>query len=105
MKIEDIIDKMSKSYLDRIVKSFTNEIYTKDEEGYRKKIKERLNIFLKSSKNPYQNGLLINFILRTLLRCSNYQAKQEEIIESIKKSEQEVIKNSKSSDSFKHIDD
>jgi len=118
MKIEDIIDKMSKSYLDRIVKSFTNEIYTKDEEGYRKqilsnidflsdkkKIKERLNIFLKNSRDPYQNGLLINFILKTLLSCNQYQAKQEDIIENIKKSEQEVIKNSKSADSFKHIDD
>ncbi len=118
MKIEDIIDKMSKSYLERIVKSFTNEIYTKDEKGYRnqissnidflsnkEKIKERLIKYIKDSKNPYFNGLLINLMLKTLLSKNQYKATQEEIIETIKKSEQEIIRKSKSKESLKHIDD
>jgi len=118
MKIEDIVDKMSKSYLERIVKSFTNEIYTKDEKGYRnqissnidflsnkEKIKERLSKYIKDSKNPYFNGLLINFILKTLLSKNQYKATQEEIIEDIKQSEQEIIKKSKSPENLKHIDD
>ncbi|MFW5895382.1 MAG: hypothetical protein ACOCT9_01430 [archaeon] len=118
MKIEDIIDKMSKSFLERIVKSFTNEIYTKDEKGYRnqissnidflsntEKIKERLSKYIKDSKNPYFNGLLVNFILKTLLSKNQYKASQEEIIENIQKSEQEIIQKSKSQENLKHIDD
>ena len=117
MKIEDIIDKMSKSYLDRIVKSFTDDIYTKDEVGYRKQIssnidflssnktiKERLNNYLIESKKPYQKNLLINFILRTLLSSNKYKATQKEIIESIRKSEQKIIIKAKSKENFKHID-
>ena len=118
MKIEDIIDKMSKSYLERIVKSFTNEIYTKDEKGYRtqissnidflsnkEKINQRLKRYIKDSKNPYLNGILINFILNTLLGKNQYKATQEEIIENIKKSEQDIINKSKSKENFKHIDE
>lgn len=118
MKIEDIIDKMSKSYLERIVKSFTNEIYSKDEEGYKKqilsnidfledseKIHERLKKQLSQNKNPYLNSLLISFILRVLLGSNQYQATQEEVYEKIKKLEEDIIAKSKSKENFKHIDD
>lgn len=118
MKVEDAIDKMSKSYLDKIVKSFTDDIYNKDEAGYRKQIssnidflsdkktiRERLNKYYRNSKNPYQTSLLINFILKTLLASNEYFTTKEEIIEKIRQSEKEVISKSKIKDNFKHISD
>lgn len=116
MKIEDAIEKMSKSYIERIVKSFTNDRYVKDEEGYKKQlltnidhlskpetIKGRIDEYLSGSKDSYQQGLLINFILTTLLACNDYQDDLGGIIKQITKAEKEIIKKSTQDDYFKHI--
>ena len=118
MKIEDLLDQMSKTYLERIVKSFTSELYKKDEEGYKDQIKgnvdhlskvatvkESIHNHLKQSKHPYQDGLLITFILRTLLRSNDYIATEEEIITNVRNLEEDVIKKSQSNDNFKHIEE
>lgn len=118
MKIEDLLDQMSKTYLERIVKSFTTELYRKDEDGYKEQIKgnidhlnktstvrESINSHLKESKNTYQDGLLVTFILRTLLRSNDFLATEEEIITNVKNLEEDVIKKSKSKENFKHIEE
>lgn len=118
MKIEDLLEKMSKSYLDRIVKSFTNDIYSKDEEGYRKqissnidflsdtnKIKERLDKYLETNQKAYHEKLLTNFILRTLLKSNHYKATHEEVIKNIEKLEKEIIDNSSKEEYLSHIGD
>ena len=117
MKIEDIIDKMSKSYLDRIVKSYTTDIYEKDEEGYRKqirnnidffsdkeKIKERLSNYVKSSKKPHQTSLLLTFVLKSLIASHQYSLKFDELINKVKEAENEIILNSEKKEYFKHLD-
>lgn len=118
MKIEDLLDKMSKSYLDRIVKSYTNPIYSKDEEGYRKqiksnidflsdsdKIKERMDGYLETHQNAYHEKLLINFVLQTLLKSNQYSASQVEILTNIENSEKEIISNSKKDEHLSHIEE
>lgn len=118
MKTEDLLDHMSKSYLDRIVKSFTTEVYKKDEEGYKNQIRNNVDHLsnpstissniskhLSNSKHPYQDGLLINFILHTLIGSNDYKLEHHEIIENVQTLESEVIKKSKSKENFKHIDD
>lgn len=120
MEIEDIIDKMSKNYLDRIVKSFLIDdvFFTKDEAGYKKQIrnnkdflrdpkslKERLDRYSRTSKNPYQTGLIIHFILKILLRNNGYKGTEREVIESLKKAEETIIEKAKEKENFKHIED
>ncbi len=117
MKIEDIIDNMSKIYLERIVKSYTTDIYEKDEEGYRnqirnnidffsnpEKIRERLSDYTKSSKKPHQTSLLLNFVLKTLIASRQYALKYEDLIENVINAEKEIIKNSEKKEFFKHLD-
>ena len=117
MEIEDAIDKMSKSYLEKAVKSFTSDKYVKaDEDGYRlqllnnidhlskpETIEDRISDYLKESKDPYQKSMLISFILTTLLSCNEYQAELDEIIKQITKTERQFIKKSYNPDNFKHI--
>lgn len=119
MKIEDIIDKMSKHYLDRIAKSVLNyNVINKDEEGYREQIRSNINSLsdegaikkrilelLNSNKDSYNRSILITFILKTLLSSSHNQSSLEEIIQNIKKEEQKIITDSKDKNNFKHIDD
>jgi len=118
MKIEDIIENMSKSYLDRIVKSFTDDIYTQDEKGYRRQIssnieflsdqatiKERLKKHLNNNRDPYQFSLLMHFVFKALLRHNDFKATQKEIVDSVRNEEDEIIQKSKSPESFKHIED
>ncbi|MCF8309559.1 MAG: hypothetical protein K9I68_11175 [Bacteroidales bacterium] len=117
MKIEDIIDKMSKSYLDRIVKGYA-PILEKDEEGYRKqirdniddffsdkeKIRERLSNYIKSSKKPHQTSLLLTFVLKTLIASHQYSLKYEDLVDKVVKAETEIINNSEKKEYFKHLD-
>lgn len=80
MKIVDAIDLMSKTYLERIVKSFTEKGYRKDEEGYKDQIKSNtdhlsrfetisssLSNHVSGSRHPNQERLLIEFVFRALL--------------------------------------
>lgn len=118
MKIEDCIDKMSKSHLEKVVKSFTKEhYYNKDEEGYKKQIINNIDVLsdpinitghikehINSSKHPYQDIIFISFILRRLLSKNDYRATQEEIFSEIKDTEQDIILKSKEDQSYSHID-
>jgi len=118
MKIEDLIDNMSKSYLEKIVKSFTTGYYQKDEDGYREQIKNNIDHlskpetisnsvreFLASSKHPYQLSLLSQFVLESFLKSEGFCMTESEVIEAVVSHEKEIIQKSKSTDNFKHISD
>ena len=105
MKIEDAIDNMSKSYLERIIKSYTTDIYEKDEEGYKKQIRDnidffsnpekirlRLNSYTQNSKKPYQTRLLLNFVLKALIGSTQHSLSINELIKKVKKTENDIIK-------------
>ena len=117
MKIEDLIDNMSKSYLEKIVKSFTTGYYQKeDESGYREQIKNNVDhlakpdtiensikSFLATSKHPYQESLLSQFVLEAFLKSQDFTLSESEVIEMVISHEKDIIEKSASSDNFRHI--
>jgi hypothetical protein len=118
MKIEEAVEYMSLMYLERILKSFTQDYPSKkNEEEYREIIKnnvdtlskpegidQRLNVYFSDiNKDPYSNKLLYNFILRAVLSKPEFYSTKDEIIEDVIRAEQNIIKLSKDSDSFKHL--
>jgi len=118
MKIEESVEYMSKMYLERVIKSFTQD-YPSNKEGeeYREilkknaetlseysKIRKRLDQYISDNhKDPYANKLLFNFILRSILAKPNFSSTEEEIIKTVISKEQEIVKLSDSSESFRHI--
>lgn len=120
MKIEETVQYMSKMYLERIIKSFTQDYPSnKDAEEYREiiknnveelsdpdKLNKRLYNFISDTyKDPYGNRLLYDFILRAILSKPNYVSTEDEINEVVTSKEEEIVKLSKKSDSFRHIDE
>ncbi|MDZ7716541.1 MAG: hypothetical protein U5J95_10045 [Balneolaceae bacterium] len=120
MKIEETVEYMSKMYLERIIKSFTQDYPTnRDEEEYReivkknkdtlseaKNINDRLESFIsENNKDPYANKLLYGFVLRSLLSKPNCVSTEEEIRATVTDRENEIITLSKNSESFRHIDE
>lgn len=119
MKIEETVEYMSKMYLERIIKSFTQDYPTnKDEEEYREilkknvetlsttqKIQKRLDQYISDKrKDPYANKLLYSFILRSILSKPNFSSTREEISKTVINKEQEIVELSNRSESFRHID-
>lgn len=120
MKIEEAVEYMSLMYLERILKSFTQDYPSKkNEEEYREiiksnvdtlsdsdKIEKRLEEYFSNvNKDPYSNKLLYNFILRSILSKPEFYSTKDEIIEDVIEAEKNIIKASKESDSFKHLSD
>ena len=104
MKIEEIMQYMSKSYLHRIIDSFTKDFPKQDEH-------KSISIILKNSeeitdlkriKNAlkfdgiYSNQLLIKSIIEVIINKPNHQASEEEIIEEVQKHEKLMIEKAKS---------
>lgn len=120
MKIEEVVEYMSKMYLERIIKSFTQDYPSnKDAEEYREivknnidtlsdseKISQRIDKFISSNhKDPYANKLLYNFILRSILSKPNFVSTEEEILEDVYSKEEEIVNLSEKSESFRHIEE
>lgn len=120
MKIEEVVEYMSKMYLERIIKSFTQDYPSnKDAEEYREivknnidslsdseKIGQRIDKFISSNhKDPYANKLLYNFILRSILSKPSFISTEEEILEDVCSKEEEIVNLSGKSESFRHIDE
>lgn len=118
MKIEEAVEYMSLMYLERILKSFTQDYPSKkNEEEYREIIKNnidtlsspqnidrRLNKYFSNvNKDPYSNKLLYNFILRSVLSKADFYATKDEIIEDAIHAEKNIVSLSQQSDSFKHL--
>ncbi|MFH5884245.1 SAP domain-containing protein [Halalkalibaculum sp. DA3122] len=120
MKIEESVEYMSKMYLERIIKSFTQDYPSnRDEEEYREIVKsnadtlsnpenisKRIEKYIADNYNdPYANKLLYNFIIRSILSKLNFYSTEEDIRSAVINRENEIVELSKNSDSFRHIDD
>ena len=105
-------------YLERILKSFTQDYPSKkNEEEYREIIKSNVDTlsdpedvdqrltgyFSNVNKDPYSNKLLYNFILRSILSKPEFYSTKDEIIDDVINAEKDIIKASKDSDSFRHL--
>lgn len=117
MKIEEAISYMSKMYLERILRSYTQDYPNKGEDEYREIIKNnidtlsdadlinnRLNSYFFENKDPYSKQILYGFILKSLLSKTEYYANAQTIIEDVREEEKNIIEASKTKDSFKHLD-
>lgn len=120
MKIEEAVEYMSLFYLERILKSFTQDYPSKkSEEEYRDLIKNNVdtlsnpdhindrlnNYFSNANKDPYSNKLLYNFILRSILSKHEFYSTKDKIIKEVIDEEKDIIKLSKNSDSFRHLEE
>lgn len=120
MKIEESVEYMTKMYLERIIKSFTQDYPSnRDAEEYReivktnkdtlsdfKNINDRLEKFISdNNKDPYANKLLYNFILRSILSKPNFYSTKDDIVDAVINKETEIIELSQKSESFRHIDE
>jgi hypothetical protein len=119
MKIEESVEYMTKRYLERIIKSFTQDYPSNREaEEYREIVKsnkdtlsnsenigDRLeNYIAENNKDPYANKLLYNYILRSILSKPNFLSTEDEVIEEVASKENEIVELSQKSESFRHID-
>ena len=118
MRIIEIIDLMSSSYLERVVKSFTREYPKKDEDGYREEIKSNTDTLKEYDKveqrfertfidtgEPYSNKILATSVLKALLSKSENSGTQNEIIESVKKHDERLLQLSNDSNALRHLPD
>lgn len=118
MKIEEAVEYMSTMYLERILRSYTQDYPKKGENDYRElivknidtlsnseKIKDRMQNHFSKNKDPYSYQILFNYILRSVLSKPNFFATADVIFEDVLNEEKKIISLSKNSDSFKHLDD
>ncbi|MTI88966.1 MAG: hypothetical protein FH748_13480 [Balneolaceae bacterium] len=120
MKAEETVQYMTKMYLERIIKSLTQDYPSnKDAEEYREIVKNnltklssrtdlnnRLNKFISTNqRDPYANRLLYDFILRSILSKPDFIITQEEINEFVISKEKEILHLSEEPESFRHIDE
>lgn len=118
MKIEEAVEYMSSLYLERILGSYTNDYDKRGEEDYRKyiingskilssseNIKSRLNEYFQNGRDSYSKKILYKLVLISLLSKQDYYSDENFIVNEVLKKEEEIIKQSKSQDSFKHIDE
>jgi hypothetical protein len=110
MKIEEAVECMSKSYLHRIIDSYTKDIKKPDEDDARKmlisdaellanpeNIKKRLNL-----KNlSFDSKILSQFIIEIFLDCENYTADENFILDEVTRIENTIVAEAASPDIFK----
>ena len=102
---------MSKSYLNRIVDSFAKDFSKQNEEQARetitKNVKEladtgRIHNLLRQSDTLYNQQILRQYILETLLEQPNTSAAEQTIISHVQNREQEILKEAASEDCFQY---
>ncbi|SJZ92012.1 SAP domain-containing protein [Selenihalanaerobacter shriftii] len=104
MKLEEIVSKMSKLYLGRLVDSFLKDTPKDNEKEMRKLILKNNNEFadydrIKSKLNfihiDRNTRVLNNLLLYILLNENDYKCEKNELIQKVKQKEKEIIKSSK----------
>ena len=113
MRLEEIVSKMSKLYLGRLVDSFLKDTPKDSEKEMRKLILKNKNEFadydrIKSKMNfihiDRNTRVLNNLLLHILLNENNYKCEKKEVIKKVKQKEKEIIKNSKQEGCLKFSD-
>lgn len=113
MKITDAVQKMTKSYLNRIVDSFTRDFPRVDEERAREIIvknaadlvdADRIRAGLAFHERPYEERVLESNILGTLLERPGRTATESELIDAVTRREREVLAAAEDSGSLKYED-
>src|SRR5690625_1830091 len=103
MYLQDILPKMSKLYLGRIVDSFLKDVHMETEEEMREVIlknideiqnKERVKSHLDFSDESRETTLLNEMILMSLMERQGYYLSETEIYKNVEAMEKEILKQS-----------
>ena len=103
MYLQDILPKMSKLYLGRIVDSFLKDVHMETEEEMREVIlknideiqnKERVKSHLDFSDESRETTLLNEMILMSLMERQGYYLSETEIYKNVETMEKEILKQS-----------
>src|SRR5690625_1929689 len=101
MYLQDILPKMSKLYLGRIVDSFLKDVHMETEEEMREVIlknieefqnKERVKSHLDFSDESRENTLLNEMILMALMEKEGYNLSETELYKEVEDMEIEILK-------------
>lgn len=118
MKIDEAVEYMSSLYLERVLRSYTNDYDRRGESDYRKyiingtnilsspdNIKSRLDSYFQKNKDSYSKKILYKLVLISLLSKHEYYATENTIVNEVLEKEKEIINQAKSQDNFKHLDE
>src|SRR5690625_6384470 len=103
MFLQDILPKMSKLYLGRIVDSFLKDVNKETEEEMREVIlknidefqnKERVKSYLDFSKESRDITLLNELILMSLMEKEGYVLSETELYKEVENMEYQILKQS-----------
>ncbi|WOV83897.1 hypothetical protein PGH26_13590 [Sporosarcina jeotgali] len=104
MYLQDILPKMSKLYLGRIVDSFLKDVHMETEEEMREVIlknidefqnKERVKNYLDFSREPRDLALLNELILMALMEKEGYLLTEANLYKEVEDMEKAILKQSK----------
>lgn len=113
MRIADAVQQMTKSYLYRVVDSFTRDFPKTDEERAREIIvknaaelvdTKRIEAGLAFRTRPYEERILQGNILESLLERPGRAATEAELIEEVTRREHQVLGTARSPDCLKYED-
>lgn len=111
MKVSDAVQHMTKSYLHRIIDSFTRDFPKPEEERARSIITknveelsdcERICRRLLMEGKPYSERVFQHHILEVLLNQPGYRADEEELVEKVGQLEQEILDRASDADSLRY---
>lgn len=110
MKIEQAVECMSKSYLHRILDSYTKDIKKPDEDAARKMLisdaellgnPENIQKRLDLKNLSFDSKILSQFIIEILLDCENYTSEEDYILDEVTRIEQAIVADAASPEVFK----
>jgi len=111
MLLEEIVSKMSKLYLGRLVDSFLKDTPKDNEEEMRQLILKNKDEFVDSDRINNKldfihidsnTRLLNNLLLNILLNENDYKAEKNDLIQKVKDKEKEILKKSREEDCLKY---
>lgn len=113
MKVTEAVQHMTKSYLHRIIDSFTRDFPKPDEERARSIIiknveeltdRDRICRRLVFEERPYSERVFQHHILEVLLNQPGYRASEEELVEKVGLREQEILDRAADPNSLQYED-
>jgi len=114
MELCEIVSKMSKLYLGRLIDSFMKDVNKDNEEKMRNLLTKNIEEFADYDRienkldfvNADRNIRLLNeLILQILLNEQDYILNRDDLIEKVKEKEEEIVEESEKDDALKYSDE
>lgn len=110
MKAEEAVQLMTKSYLHRVIDSFTKDLPKGDEEKSRNLILKNLDeltdpdriVTVLGFEGIYSDQILLRGILEALVNAPDYMLKEEAIVDAVVEDQRSTITNAEAPDCLKY---